>query len=418
MKKTSLIRTTAALLGMAVGGMLYGQSVDAPKTPSFYATGDSIFNVEYIKPLPRDKDTDIYSLISGGHVTDLTVLDPITVLTGKLNYLKNDQRAKDFYNSNKNPATHTVAEESRLKEIAICEQLLAQVSSEKRTPEYYKSLENLSRDVTMANHVLTAKEMEGIAGGFTYAFDMKGYSIYMNGNKIYTENYDVPMLVTFPVAESKPTVQEVESIQAKPAQPKQPLPLPQAPVGTPAPSQSPIPKPDQASETKKSDSEIYFDFVNSPELIGGKVGLTGKVFDFGTSGVEARMGIALSGAYGYPQVVDSTQTSPSSTGRYFEGNITNEDLLKAGLEVDFAVGDKNGNFYFGIGPNIWVYDQKTLEQLLDSSNNVIKSNTNEKLQSSFGMDANLGFQLYWFRFSIGWDSMKQFYGESGITIPY
>ncbi|MFZ1971084.1 MAG: hypothetical protein WAU65_02815 [Candidatus Nanoarchaeia archaeon] len=198
MKKSSLI---AASL-FAVGKLLYGQNLAIPEPTPIYQTADGILATNYVNQLPRDKDTDINSLISGGNVTSLTFLDPISVLKGKLNYLKNDPRAKDFYSSKGDSKTSTTSDEARLRLIKTYEGLLAKVSSEKRTPEYYRSLENLSKSLSVSNHIITTKELEGILGDFTYAIDKQG-------KKSNGEIYDVPMLVTFPVAGSKPTIESI-----------------------------------------------------------------------------------------------------------------------------------------------------------------------------------------------------------------
>ncbi len=423
MKKSSLIRTTAAIIGLAVGGLLYGQSSNA-QDPALYKTADGILDTNYFNLLPRDKDTDVNSLIEGGNVTSLTVLDPIPVLKGKLNYLKKDLRPKNFYNSEKNAVTYTAAEEARFRLINIYEQLLTKVSSEKRTPEYYKSLEKLAKSISVSDHVLTVKELEGILGGFTYVLDKQG-------KKSNGQGYDVPMLVYFPVSEStavagtpKPLGIEGVKTLAKPKPAKQPTTLPDAPSASGDSSASQgqnqtnqsASNQSQTSEVNKSNLGLYFDILASPSMIGGRVGLTGKLFDLG-SGVEARGGIGVSGAYGFSEAVNSVQSQPSPTGRYFVGSVTNENLVKLGLDFNLSIGDKNGNLFFGGGPNIWVYGQKTLEQLFDSNNNLVASNSNEKVEATPSVEAYLGYQIKMLRLLVGWDSMKQFYGEAGISFP-
>src|SRR5271157_5994101 len=128
MKKSSLI---AASL-FVVGKLLYGQSLAIPEPTPIYQTADGILATNYINQLQRDKDIDVNSLISGENVTSLTFIDPITVLKGKLNYLKNDPRAKDFYNSKGDSKTNTTSDEARLRLIRTYEGLLTKISSEKR----------------------------------------------------------------------------------------------------------------------------------------------------------------------------------------------------------------------------------------------------------------------------------------------
>lgn len=427
MKKSSWIRTAAVGLGLAAVGMLYGQSSKAPE-PSLYKTQDGILDTNYFNRLPRDTDTDVNSLLEGGNVTSLTALDPISVLKGKLNYLKKDLRPKNFYNSEENPKTYTAAEEARFRLINIYEQLLTKVSSEKRTPEYYKSLEKLAKSISVSDPILTTKELEGILGGLTYVLDKQG-------KKSNGQGYDVPMLVYFPEvqttqAQSNAGTGSVQ-IQSQPPALLTPLPprttdVPRNPAAnesliTPKTGyneKQALPLPETPIETpkKKSDLELSVDVLASPNMVGGRVGLTGKLFDLG-SGIETRGGIGISGAYGFSETVSSSKSDPNSaTGRYFVYTTTNENMIKLGLDASLSIGDKNGNLFIGGGPNVWIYGQKSSVDLFDSSGS-IKPNSNTELGATLGLDAYLGYQVKWLRFLVGFDTMKKFYGETGVSIP-
>lgn len=184
------------------------------------------------------------------------------------------------------------------------------------------------------------------------------------------------------------------------------LPAPEAPAkqDTQAPK---IPE----TQEQKNNLELIIDGSGAPEVIGGRIGLRGKLAGmFG-------MGVSLSGAYGFPETIDSVTTSPSPTGRYFSGSIVNENRIKLGADLEFYLGDDNGSLFFGAGPVVWIYGQKTTEQLLDSSNNVVKTNSNEELKTTLGVDAYLGYNIKWFRFLVGWDSFNKFYAETGVSLP-
>jgi len=165
------------------------------------------------------------------------------------------------------------------------------------------------------------------------------------------------------------------------------------------------------AQKKKSDLELYFDASGTTNAIGGRAGLRGKVAGmFG-------MGVSVSGAYGFPETIESVTTQPTSTGRYFSGSITNENRIKIGADLELYLGDDNGSLFCGVGPAVWIYGQRTSEELRDSSNNVVKSNTNNEIKVTPSLDAYIGYNIKWFRFLVGWDSFNKFYAETGVSLP-
>lgn len=170
-------------LGLAFAMPYYAQEKDIPikiEQPEFnpnYWTADGILVTPSIVSLSRDKDINIDFLISGGNVTKIDAMDPIDLINGKLNFL-NSKRAKAFY-----------SQEDRQRIIGLYTGLLSRVKNEKRTSEYYKSLENLSKEINVNQRTITKEELETLAEGI-YAIDKQGTDSKVGA-------YDAPMLVYF-----------------------------------------------------------------------------------------------------------------------------------------------------------------------------------------------------------------------------
>ena len=262
---------------------------------------------------------------------------------------------------------------------------------------------------------------EGIPMNMTKTFTDKVLEAYTQYIKNQNQTASVPPTLLTPLPPANynvpvPTSQTKETPDASLMTPetgyneKQPLPAPEAPKSSSPNTLVNITNAPKAQD-KKSALELSLDFTYAPGIFGGRIGLMGKLNNW--FGIET----GISGAYGFPEIVDSVKTPPSSTGRYFAGSIINENIVKLGADVGLCFGDKNGNIYLGIGPSIWVFGQKTSESLYDANNNVIKSNVNSELNLIPSLDAYFGYQAGWFRFSVGWNSRKGFYGQTGISIP-
>lgn len=150
-----------------------------------------------------------------------------------------------------------------------------------------------------------------------------------------------------------------------------------------------------------------------PGFIGGKVGLVGKVNDW------LKLGGAINGAYGLPETVSSFQTEPSATGRYFVGSIENGKMAGLGADVEFYLGknDTGTYFLFGIGPNVWVYEQLDSIKLMNSRNEEMSSNSEKNIIYKPSIEAYLGLQAKWLKLTGGWDSRKGIFGGIGGVIP-
>lgn len=159
------------------------------------------------------------------------------------------------------------------------------------------------------------------------------------------------------------------------------------------------------------DSEV--ERANISGFVGGRIGIVGKVNNW------LKLGGAINGSYGAPETVSAFQTEPSTTGRYFIGSIENGKMAGLGADVEFYLGkNETGNYFlFGIGPNVWVYEQLDSIKLMNSRNEEMTSDSNNKVVYKPSIEAYIGLQAKWLRLTGGWDSRKGIFGGIGGVIP-
>ncbi|HTZ41866.1 MAG TPA: hypothetical protein VMC07_01500 [Candidatus Omnitrophota bacterium] len=167
-----------------------------------------------------------------------------------------------------------------------------------------------------------------------------------------------------------------------------------------------------SSPVSTNDLEFILDASTSGDAFGGRAGLRWKI-----SGMFG-LGFTASGMYGLPQTVSSSKTDPSPTGRYFEGSIINDNRIKASLDIEASLGDKNGGIFTGIGPMILLYNEKTSEKIKDASGSTVKSNYNSEMKLTPGIEGYVGYSIKGFRVAVTYDSSGKFFGELGVSIPY
>jgi hypothetical protein len=164
-----------------------------------YWTADGILTTPSIVELSRDRNYNIDELISGGNVTSITSPDPLNFLNGKLNFLINSERAREFY-----------TEEARQRMIRTYQDLLNKVGSinaNERGQARELSRESLERAVQ--DGFLTKTEFETILSG-VYVIDKKGWDPIVG-------NYDAPMLVYLPEISAQRIGPETEVIRREPS---------------------------------------------------------------------------------------------------------------------------------------------------------------------------------------------------------
>jgi hypothetical protein len=438
MKKSSWIRGAGVALGLAVGGLLYAQTSSIPPAPTpLYQIADtekySFLNVtegdfmnvtSYAnKPINENETTDMNARVSGGDSRKgvkprFYVMDPSKAFQMDIDYL-NSKEGRNFYASKGK-------EDERSKLIGRFQGFIDKLKKAKIAPDK-ESLEQLCYDLAINNGILTPDGFKGVKDNL-YAFIKEGYDSE-KGN--YRVIYIAPVVSETTSTKYQEIIKADEDlIQSQrgyikkietPIQAQIPTVPPAAPLEQ-AITQTPI--------SKKPNLELYFDILSAPGILGittdengnpdllnskggpgfvsAKVGLIGRIndwFEFGGN---------LNGAIGFPEEVASVQTQPGPTGRYFTGSKTNENFFRVGADVDFYFGD---NFFFGLGPNVWIYGQKTLENVLDSKNNVVASSSNEVMKSAFSGDFYLGIRKNEAGVIIGWDSRKGIYAGARIMIP-
>ncbi len=426
MKKSSWFRGAAVALGLAVGGMLYGQSANPQtyevKTPQ-YRTIDGILAQDinsYINRLPRDENIE-FNL--GPNVKYFSAIDPILVIKEKINYLKNDPRAKAFYASQSDPwylsipgassilgkkKTNTKPDEARLRDIRTYEQLLSVVSKEPRTAEYYKSLKQLSKSLGAKDNVLTIKELEGILGGVTYAFDWKGKD---NNGK----DYDVPLLGTFPLEQAVTQTTAVPQVQQSQNPQSQQMPQTAAPQSQiPSSSQNPssqtqkptieslenkkqqnLPLPQVPTQAQPKKVKLPLSLILETTYAGdqesfGSLGIGGGV-KIGYS--ENIVNVSITGLYQRATAGNTTTvTDPVSPAGIYGQTITDRNNYQSiGGDVALHLGKDNVRGVLDFGASLESYLENSTVQIL-RGNTILSSNNSSEVKSDVFLRGALGIE--------------------------
>jgi hypothetical protein len=443
--KLSVILPVVA--GMLAAGNAYAQNID---DSFFNRTGDGILVSQYMQKLDRNAKISIDSLLRGGNVTKRYVIDAVAGINEIIKRL-NSPRAKEFY-----------SEEQRKNLIDRYQSFLYEINREKRSPNYKKSLEVLSK--AAEDGVIEPAEIADVEDGVYMLIkkgkdkDKKNYGVFALARIIgkVQETLKIPGKKT---DEEKKEYEEIkkEVLEENPEERMQytNLPEPPAPEETPKIEGVDLAKeertkkekskdlekkteePKKIQEEKKSDFEICFDITGCPGLLGittdadgnlvptnmlpaygGFVG--GRIVVAGRLNDEFSLGGSLKGAGGFPETIGSVDTSatPTSTGRHFVANKTNQDFVELGAGLEALLGKGPIKLIFGIDGGLWIYNQKGSAGWVKGGNYVEPPNT-EGPEAIFNLSGGvyLGCKLDWLRLILGWDSRKGFYGEAGVSAP-
>jgi hypothetical protein len=187
--KKSLIKTIALAAGLALAGNAYTQQT---KDNSFYnRTGDFMLVSQYMHPLNKEKETSIESLLRGGNVTASYAIDAIDGLNSRIQFL-NSARAKNFY-----------SDEERKLLIERYNGFIAEIAKEKRSSNYSKSLEQLSRAAN--DGTLSPSELKDVEDGI--------YMLVKEGTDKQVGKYSLYALVNVGLKDS---IKQNEVITVKP----------------------------------------------------------------------------------------------------------------------------------------------------------------------------------------------------------
>lgn len=395
-----------ALIGAAKAG---AQEID----DSFYnRTGDFRFVTQYMHPLPRDTRISIDSLISGPNVTSRYAIDPIVGLNNRIKFLEADKPKQV------NSEEERKHEEERKLLIERYQSFISEILKEKRSSNYGKSLATLTSAVK--DGIINPEEFEGVEDG-----------VYMLVKEGKANGCNNPYSVVALVRLSKDSLECYET-SIKPQEPRKdskdiPLALPEAPktpeaqcnpevygldltkpipqVGYYPPNLCPKPEvrkkdystlygglpgfplflpeaPKEISkvlEEKKIEDKkqkgVYLSLIaqgnaNSAfDNFGGSLGL-------GIGNEKVRIAALVDASLGLDKLVDS-YSGPLSAGRTAYGTVTDTNAFSVGLSAEAQLGP----FVFGSGADYSNWIRKTVEQILDSSGDVVKSNTNSLVNS-------------------------------------
>ncbi|HTY44171.1 MAG TPA: hypothetical protein VMC80_02925 [Patescibacteria group bacterium] len=160
--------------------------------------------------------------------------------------------------------------------------------------------------------------------------------------------------------------------------------------------------------------------LSSPAWVGGgEIGLT----EYSENGFGFGAGIEI--AYGFPETLldINTQSTPTSTGRYYVGNTTNNNFIKIGLNPEIQLGKGNVKAILGLEGALWIYNQNKSSgwykngQPVPSDTNVSNPTTETKIHYDFSAGGSVGIKIGWERTTVNYDSRKGLYLEEGVSIP-
>ncbi len=364
-------------------------------------------------------DVDLLKVISGGENSHLYVIDAETAIKGKLNWL-NSQRAKDYYNSQANPETKTIAQEARLRMISKYESLLAQVQAEKKTPAYYQSEKNL--EGYLSDHILTEKEQEELAPGFVYTVG-RGVNGDWDAIMFFTPSYEKPEVPSATAENTKKqelSKSQIEGIvkstidqyrqrqeEKKKAEKEE---------------MSHNYKPKENLESKTRDPEAGLGIV-----AGAGAGIPGS-YDFNLGLKYGRFALLLEGG-SRPNLSVKDVNSPLLNNSGFTGTETLEDFFNLGATlVYYQPLNKNISAVVKIGGGKEWYQRKDHTAIIAPDGSELNPNDSSYSESNFyvklaagpkiklsdilAINPNLGYRG-------NFNNLNQFYGNLDVivTIP-
>jgi len=354
------MKTIALTAGLALAGNAYTQET---KDNSFYnRTGDFMLVSQYMNSIDKTKETSIESLLRGGNVTASYAIDAITGIKSRLQFL-NSARAKSFY-----------SDEERKLLIGRYNSFIAELAKEKRSSNYSKSLEQLSRAAN--DGTLSPNELKDVENGT--------YMLVKEGTDKKVGKYSLYALVSVGLNDS--IKQEINAVKQKEDSTKQNEDSTKSGkiftfqdnlfrdifgYGTNSALKSKAKK--SAKKTTSSltlgvNSNKYFD------NFGANVGF--RVYPAG--GIVG-LGISADGIYGLDKNIES-YTETLSSGRSVAGSKDKKNIYSAGLSGELQVGPLILGGGARLENSIIATDEKILK-----AGEVVKSNSNSVInQEVFG----------------------------------
>lgn len=342
MAKKSLIAALAFGAGLAFAGNAYAQSND-----NFYnRTGDFMLVSNYMNDLSRTKTTSMDDLLKGGNVTSIYAVDAIKGLKSRIEFL-NSARGKSFYN-----------DEERNLLIGRFNGFIAEISKEKRSSNYSKSLEQLSS--AAKDGTISPNELLEVEDG-TYMIVKEGtdkkvgkYSVLalvkLKGGKVYDEINGKKIILDYVGEVTKDKISDVIRKDI-----------------TKVKIQDEKEKPAIKEEAKKTLWSLTFGVNSNSQFdnFGGSFGFRAYPFENKNVG----LGIAGDVNFGLDKIVDSYKDELIDNLSAV-GIVSETDNFSIGLSGEAQVGP----ILLGAGID---YDNKIIKktaEILDGSD-VIKSNS-------------------------------------------
>lgn len=343
-KRHSKLRKVIPLvLGLAAGSAGAVSAQEAVDNSVFNTPeGDFVFVTDYMHETNRNEITDINALVKGGDSRKgvkpkIYALDPSVAIQSRIKFY-NSARAKQFY-----------SQEQRLDLIGRCQNFLAELKAKKIAPSK-KSLEALS--VALSDGTINPEELKDVENS-VYAIVKEGYD-----NKV--GNYAVFYLTELT---SEPTISQFKAI----AKAYHDL-VEKSTKDLEQKAQTPV---IEAPKQKKDYRSIYLQAqqTTNGDLDSHTTSLGARFNPF--QKVDIGFGANLDIGFGLDKETDS-YSALLSAGRTANGTMTDTGKFSIGgsLEAQFGPLLIGGGFDY----KNWI--QNVVEQILDSSGNVVKSNTN------------------------------------------
>ncbi len=361
--RSKLRKVVPLILSLAAGSAAVANAQSNPNDPIFNTpTGDFIFVTDYMHNTNRNESTNIDSLVKGGNVTRIYALSPEAAIQSRIKFL-DSARAKDFY-----------SQEERLDLIGRYKNFLSELSKQKIAPSA-KSLEGLSNAVR--DGTINPVELKDVEDSI-YAIVKEGvdkttgpYSVFYL-TRLTSETTPVQYQEKIKKLENdyNDLVKKMSELEKKASKE-----APEPSLQLPTPERGKLPLPQVPAIPKKAEEENYVPISLVTELnsnfvfntFGGAVGVRLAPFK------DKKLGLAglLDLNFSLDKPIDSYSDSLSA-GRSAYGTINETGASSIGLLAELQYGP----LFIGGGANLQSWTANVLEQILDSSGSVIKSNAN------------------------------------------
>ena len=361
-KHSKLRKVIPLVLSLAVGGAgtaLADNTVDDSvfNTP----TGDFMFVTDYMHKINRNEKTNIDALLKGGNITRIYAISPTEAIQSRINFL-NSKEGREFYASKGK-------KDQRLYLIGRLRNFLNELKKANIAPSQ-KSLEGLS--VAVMDGEIEPEELKNVEDN-VYAIVKEGID---KKEGAYSVFYLTKIVSDKTPSQYQTKIRELENDYNELVKKEEETEKALKYVLSELPGRALTPEEQKSEKSikekpKETEKKSYFSIITqgtSNEKFDSYTGTLGLRFnpnkDFGLSAL-------LDLGFGLDKLTDS-YSAPLSAGRTASGTITDTNKLSIGGSLETQLGP----FVIGGGIDYKIWIKNVVEQILDCSGRVVKSNTN------------------------------------------